>query len=171
MGIHTIRAGNAVLTRVGYADAAIPPAVAGLGADDLAPIAWGSPQWTDGGQLRVGAAAWFADIDGKRLAFDPLQAADYRLRADRATEAAHQTAIGSVFADAGFARESVDLLVMTHIEGVGMVAWRDDNGAWSPFFPNARVLVSDIVLREFLAQLGAPDGGIEHEAWAALIDQ
>jgi hypothetical protein len=171
MSTHTITVGNTTLTRVGYVDAAIPAAVAGLTPNGIAQIPWRSPLWTDCEQLRVGAAAWFADVAGTRLAFDPLQAADYRLRADRATEAAQQSAIARVFAESGFARESVDLLVMTHIEGVGMVAWRNEDGSWAPFFPNARVLVSDVVLREFLAQGEAPQGDLEHEAWTALIGQ
>ena len=67
--------------------------------------------------------------------------------------------------------ESVDRLVLTHIEGVGMVAWRNEDASWSPFFPNARVLVSAVALREFLAS--TPDGNadLQYEAWRALIDQ
>jgi hypothetical protein len=75
----------------------------------------------------------------------------------------------------GFARESIDLVAMTHIEGVGMVASRDDEGGWQPFFPNARILVSDEVLMAFL---GAPpendeaaEQDLQYSAWSALIEQ
>jgi hypothetical protein len=159
------------LTRVGYIDVPIPPEVAGLTADDFASIPWRAPIWTEGDQLRAGAAAWFADVDSARLVFDPVQAADDVLRADQETERAQQSAIADLFADAEFPRESVDCLVLTHIEGVGMVAWRNDDGSWSPFFPNARILVSDVALREFLASESDGEGDLQYEAWHALIDQ
>lgn len=171
MSIHTLELGNVRLTRIGYTDVAIPPEAVGLTPSDLAPISWRSPLWTEGDRVRVGAAAWFADVDGIRIVFDPLQAADYVLRANRDAEATHQAAVARLFAEADFPRESVDRLVMTHIEGVGMVAWRNDDGGWSPFFPNARVLVSDVEMREFLAAPANPEGDLQHEAWHALIDQ
>jgi hypothetical protein len=167
----TITIGNATLTRVGYVDVAIAPEVAGLTAADFAEIPWRSPLWADGAQLRAGAAAWFADIAGKRIAFDPVQAADDVLRADRETEAAQQAAIAGLFAAAGFARESVDLLVMTHIEGVGMVAWHNADGSWSPFFPNAHVLVSDVNLAAFLDASPQPGDELQQRAWQALLEQ
>ncbi len=170
MNIQTIGLETARLTRVGYTDVAIPAELVGLTVNDFAPIRWSSPLWTDGDRVRVGAAVWFADIDGQRVAFDPFQAADSVLRADRPAELAHQTAIAGVLAEAGFERESVDLLVMTHIEGVGMVAWRNEDGSWSPFFPNARVLISDVELREFLAAPAGAEYDIQFEAWHALVD-
>lgn len=168
MNTQTIKLQDALLTRVGYVDVAIAPEAAGLSASDFTHIPWRSPLWAEGDQLRAGAAAWFCDLAGKRLAFDPVQAADDVLRADRGTEAAQQNAIAQLFAGAGFARESVDLLVMTHIEGVGMVAWRNDDGSWSPFFPNARVLVSEIALARFLD--ADPGDDLEQQAWRALIE-
>ena len=59
-------------------------------------------------------------------------------------------------------------MVLTHIDGVGMAAWRNADGSWAPFFPNARVLLSDIELRQFLAAPKSDD--IQSEAWHALID-
>jgi glyoxylase-like metal-dependent hydrolase (beta-lactamase superfamily II) len=171
MNVQTIAVANATLTRVGYVDVAIAPEAAGLAADDFAAIDWRSPLWADGDQVRAGAAAWFADIAGTRIVFDPVQAADDVLRADRATEAAQQTAIARLFADAGFARESVDRVVMSHIEGVGMVAWRDEVGSWSPFFPNARVLVSDANLAAFVDASPQPGDELQWQAWQALRDQ
>ena len=45
-------------------------------------------------------------------------------------------------AGAGLPRESITHAVGTHIEGIGMFAWRNDDGAWAPFFPNARLMYS-----------------------------
>lgn len=157
------------LTRVGYADGSIPPRVVGLGVDDLATLDWATPVWVDGQQIRFGTAAWFADVGGVRYAFDPLLAADSILRADRAAESTHQSAVAATFERAGFPRESVDCLLLSHIDGVGMAAWRDEDGGWSRFFPNARVLVSDVALRAFRAS-PARAGDIEWEAWTALIE-
>lgn len=160
---------HATLTRVGYVDVAIPPEIAGLRAADFAGIDWRFPLWAEGEQLRAGAAAWFADIAGQRFAFDPLQAADGVLRADRGAEAAQQTAVAELFAKAGFPRESVDRLVMTHIEGVGMAAWRREDGRWERFFPNATIAVSEPVLASFLAADSFHQDPLEREAWSALL--
>jgi hypothetical protein len=160
---------HATLTRVGYVDVPIPPELAGLAAADFAGIDWRAPLWAEGEQLRAGAAAWFAEIGGERVAFDPMQAADGVLRADRGAEAAHQAAIAKLFAEAGCARESVDALVMTHIEGVGMAAWRRADGRFEPFFPNAAIRVSAAALDSFLAADSFHQDPLERDAWSALI--
>jgi hypothetical protein len=171
MSVQTIALTNGTLTRVGYVDVAVAPEVTGLTANDFARIAWRSPLWVEGNQMRAGAAAWFADVAGTRMVFDPVQAADDVLRGNPTVEAAQQAAIAHLFADAGFARESVDLVVMSHIEGIGMVAWRDEHGAWSPFFPNARVLVSDANLAAFVAASARPGDEPQRQAWQALLDR
>jgi len=169
VNIQRLALDSVTLTRVGYSDVTLPRERLGLGADDFARAPWRSPLWTDDGEnVRVGAAVWFADVDGRRIAFDPFQTADRVLRADRAAEEFHQTAIAGILAEAGFPRESVDLVVLTHIEGVGMVGWRNADGSWSPFFPSARVLLSDVEMRLFLAAPKSDD--IQSEAWHALIE-
>ena len=168
MNIQTLSLGNTTLTRVGYSDVTLPREYLGLGADAFDRAPWRSPLWTDGDSVRIGAAVWFADVGERRIAFDPFQTADRVLRADRAAEEQHQTAIAKLLAEAGFERESVDLVVLTHIEGVGMVAWRNADGSWAPFFPNAKVLLSDIELHQFLAAPKSDD--IQSQAWHALID-
>jgi glyoxylase-like metal-dependent hydrolase (beta-lactamase superfamily II) len=57
-----------------------------------------------------------------------------------------------VLADAGFARESITHAVATHIDGIGMFAWREAKGAWTPFFPNAQMLLSQRELDAIDAQ-------------------
>ena len=159
------------LTRVAYVDVSIPPEAAGLSGADLDRIPWRAPVWAQGDQVRAGAAAWFADLSGRRLVFDPVQAADDVLRANPAVERAQQSRLAEVFEAAGFPRHSVDLVVLSHIEGVGMVGWRDDAGTWSPFFPNARILVSEVALRSSLESPPAAGRELELGAWSALIEQ
>lgn len=180
MSVHVIERSGVRLSRIGYVDTPVPPEVVGLDAAQVAAVPWAAPHWASAPgdaavTVTVGAAIWIAEIAGKRIALDPVQAADAVLRAGRATEARHQFGVAGVLAREGFARESIDLVAMTHIEGVGMVAWRDDDGGWQPFFPNARILVSDEVLMAFL---GAPPENdeaaaqdLQYSAWSALIEQ
>lgn len=171
MTTHRVALDPITLTRVGYADAAIPPEIAGLSADEFPLAPWREPLWTEGDQLRAGAAAWFVDTDGARLVVDPVMAADDLLRAEPEAERAHQDAIAGVFTAAGFDRASVDRVVVSHIEGVGMVGWRNGDRSWSPFFPNAQVLVSAVALDQFLDSSPDANGDLQHEAWHALIEQ
>jgi hypothetical protein len=170
MRSETIRLGDALITRVGYIDTAIPAEFVGLDARQVEGVAWGAPHWADGARVRFGAATWVAEIGGQRIAFDPVLAADAVLRAERAAEMEHQRAIARVFAEAGFPVDSIDLVVLSHIEGVGMVAWRDEDGGFRPFFPRARILIS-APAREAFERGDASEASLEREAWQALIQQ
>ena len=175
MGIDVIQRSSFRLSRVGYADTPVPPEVVGLDTAQVASVPWAAPRWASATTVTVGAAVWIAEIAGKRIVLDPVQAADAVLRSDRDTEAQHQAGVAAVLARDGFPRESIDLVAMTHIEGVGMVAWRGDDGAWQPFFPNARILVSDEVLMAFLGAPPEDDEAaaqdLQYAAWSALIEQ
>jgi hypothetical protein len=87
----------------------------------------------------VAAAVWIIESDGTRIVVDPTSTADDILRGDDAV--AHQDAVASLLAGAGYPRESIDVAVATHVDGLGMLGWRTDEG-WDRFFPNAPVLVS-----------------------------
>ena len=171
MAMHSINLTQGTLTRVSYADVTVPPEAIGLSTADVGRVSWARPPWATDDGVRVGAAIWFADIAGTRFAFDPVQAADAVLRADAGTAAFHQSAIAHLLAESEFARESVDVLLMTHIEDVGMVAWMNEDGTWSPYFPNARILVSDQVQRDFHASSATAEGDATQDAWRALIAQ
>src|SRR5262249_26856199 len=56
--------------------------------------------------------------------------------------AAHQEAFAALLESAGYPREAITHAVATHLDGVGMLAWRDDDGSWVPFFPNAPILMT-----------------------------
>ncbi len=55
--------------------------------------------------------------------------------------AVHQEGFAAALAAAGFPRDSIDVVIASHLDGIGMIAWADD-GRWTPFFPNAEVLIS-----------------------------
>jgi len=167
MSTNTVRVGDVVLTRVGYVDVGIPPERAGLTAAQISQVPWAEPTWAKGEELMAGAAVWVVDDGDARIAIDPAQAADEILRSD-ADAAAHQEAFAAILDAAGMPRESVTDAIATHMEGIGMWAWRNDDGSWTPFFPNAPILVAQ-------RELDAVDAGTHpspvHPAFAALREQ
>jgi glyoxylase-like metal-dependent hydrolase (beta-lactamase superfamily II) len=167
MTTNTVDVGGVTLTRVGYADVNIDPARVGLTPAQIAAVPWADPIWAEGEALRAGAAVWVIDDGDARIAVDPAQAADEILRSDD-DAAAHQAAFAAVLDTAGMPRESFTLAIATHMEGIGMWAWRNDDGSWSPFFPSAPILVAQ-------RELDAIDAGEHpspvHPAFAELRAQ
>ena len=140
MTTNTIRIGGVMLTRVGYADVGIDPARVGLTVDQIEAVTWAEPLWAEGHEVRAGAAVWVIQDGDARIAVDPAQAADDIIRTD-ADAAFHQEAFAALLEAAGMPRESFTHAISTHVEGIGMWAWRNDDGSWVPFFPNAPVMV------------------------------
>jgi hypothetical protein len=145
--------GDATLTRVPYADVVVEPDVLQLTTDAIRSVPWAEPRWAEAGRPRVAAAAWVIASHGRTIVVDPAQAADDILRG--ADAVAHQEAFAAALEQDGFARDSVDTVVASHLDGIGMIAWRDGDD-WTPFFPKARVLFHR-------AELAAIDAG-EHRA-------
>jgi hypothetical protein len=140
VGTTVVAVGDVRLTRVGYVDVTVEPEVVALTADDVRDAAWAEPVWATGGQPRVAAAAWVIEHDGACVVVDPAGAADEILRGDDA--AAHQEAFAGAMAAAGVPRERVTHAISTHLDGIGMLAWRDDDGSWTRFFPHAPLLIA-----------------------------
>jgi glyoxylase-like metal-dependent hydrolase (beta-lactamase superfamily II) len=133
--------GAVSLVRVPYADVLVDAGVVGLESSQVEAIAWAAPTWADGAQVRVGAAVWVIESAGRRIVVDPAQAADGILRTGP-DALVHQEGVAAALANAGFPRESIDTVIASHIDGIGMIAWVDGDDGWSPFFPNADVLIS-----------------------------
>jgi hypothetical protein len=127
VSVNRVDVGNVTLTRVGYADVDIAPEAVGLSARDIAAVGWATPLWAQGDQLRAGAAAWIIESGDACIVVDPALAADEILRNDY-DAAVHQAAFAALLADAGFAREAITHAIATHVEGIGMFAWRNDDG-------------------------------------------
>lgn len=132
---------SAALVRVPYVDVLVDAPVVGLDDHQVRAVEWAVPTWAENGQVRVGAAAWVIESGGRRIVVDPAQAADDILRTGP-DAAAHQEGFAAALANAGFPRDSIDTVIASHIDGIGMIAWRDEDDGWSPFFPNADVLIS-----------------------------
>lgn len=138
----TMQLGDLTLTRVLYLEAAIDPAPVGLTSDEVRSVSWAEPVWADGGQVRAANCAWVISGGGRHVVIDPAGNLDDILHAP-ATTATHQDAYRAAFESAGIPLESVDTVLLSHIESIGLVAVRSESGGWQPFFPNARVLISD----------------------------
>ncbi len=162
-----IRIGSVELTRIAYVDVTIDPARVGITPAQIAAVSWAEPLWAEGDEVRAGAAVWAIQDGDARIAVDPAQAADEIIRTD-ADASVHQEAFAALLAAAGMPRESFTHAIATHVEGIGMWAWRNDDGSWVPFFPNARILVPQ---REFDAIDRGEHPSPVHAAFAELRAQ
>lgn len=166
MTVTSIDLGGPRLIRVGYLEALIDPAPTGLDQDAVRSVPWGEPTWADDGLVRAASCAWIVSTGAHHVVVDPAGNLDEIIHDPGSTEV-HQAAYVAGFADAGVPIEAVDLVVLSHIETVGLSAVRDGD-SWRPFFPNARVLVSQ---QSWDALDVAPPGGEIGDAFVALRDQ
>jgi hypothetical protein len=160
VSVTTASVGAVRCTRVGYVDVEVEPDAVGLTAEQVAGTAWGEPVWALGHHVRVGAAAWIIESGDARIVVDPLGAADAILR-DGGDAIAHQEAFAANLAAAGLARESITHAIATHLDGIGMLAWRHDDDTWGPFFPNATIQMSR-------RELDALDAGLDASGFDVL---
>ncbi len=163
----SIRFDGATLTRVLYLDAVIDPEPTGLTPDDVRAVRWAEPAWADNGQVRAASCCWVIDTGERRVVVDPSGNIDEILH-DPTTTTAHQDAYAAAFDAAGLPIDTIDGVLISHIESIGLSAVRADNGqGWRRFFGNARVLLSDRALDHFRQQ---PAAGEKGDAFAGLID-
>jgi glyoxylase-like metal-dependent hydrolase (beta-lactamase superfamily II) len=134
------------LTRVPYFDVPLDPSAVGLTTEEVAQSRWAVPVWaTEGGQVLVGQAIWVLESAGRVIVVDPCCAADRFLRSG--PEAlGHQDAVIEALTRAGLPLERVDVVVLSHLDGIGMAALVDKDGSWRPMFPNAHVLLTSTEL-------------------------
>lgn len=167
MGVTRYSVGDATLVRVPYVDVLVDAEVVGLQPDQVLANDWAEPTWAEGSQVRVAAAVWIIESDGRRIVVDPAQAADDILRTGP-DAVAHQEAVAALLDAAGYPRESIDTVIATHIDGIGMMAWRDGD-TWIPFFPNAGLLISELESAAILDESAYNPSGAE--AFIALYEQ
>lgn len=135
--------GSIRLQRIPYFDVALPAESIDLG-DVAESIDWAGPWLTDG-QPTVGQAFWVIRADSRTIVVDPCGASDPFLRSGQGA-VDHQTAAFDLLRAAEVEPESVDQVVLTHLDGIGMVALADGSPAgeetWTPAFPRADVVIS-----------------------------
>ena len=158
----TFDLGDVTLTRVLYLDAVIEPDAVGLTPDQVRAVTWGSPIWAEDGRVRASSCAWVVSAAGRQVVIDPSGNIDDILH-DPASTNAHQAAYRAAFAAAGIPIESVDTVLLSHIESIGLTAVRSGDG-WQRFFPNARVLISDTAKTDFVEHTPPGDLGAAFNA-------
>ena len=138
--------GEVVLTRVPYFDVALDAEVIGFTPEQVVEVPWSIPNWaTADGRVNVGLAIWVIESGGQTLVVDPCGAADAFIRSGPEAKD-HEAAVVAAMASAGYPVDGVDLVVMSHLDGIGMVGSLDEDGPCSPLFPHARIVISEAEL-------------------------
>ena len=168
------RIGGLTVTRVLEAELPLPGELLSIGADPEALLA--SSQWatpglaTEDGRVYFALAATCVESEDRKIVIDPWISFDpRRAQPDAAEQAARQL---EALADVGFAPEQVDLVVSTHIDGIGWSTRPDGSGTrpgafedWVPSFPNARYVWTSLEIDRVVAE-----GGGEAASLAPLLD-
>ena len=124
--------------------------------------AWAVPDFaTADGEVRIAFTALAIQADGVRIVVDPWLANDGARTGPDPME--HATRLLGELGTAGFPPADVDVVVNTHLDGVG---WNTRPGpaGWTPSFPRARVLYP----ADEVAAIEAGDPIEGHEAFAEL---
>jgi hypothetical protein len=165
------RVGEVELVRVPYFDIALDPDIVHVTAGQIAAIDWATPSWaTDDQRVLVGQAVWVVVSEDRVIVVDPCLAADPFLRSGPEA-VSHQEVVLGAMRDAGFPPDRVDVVVLSHLDGIGMAAVVTPDGGWAPAFPNARLVMTQAEL-DWLA--GGSDFALStggRAALDALVDQ
>jgi glyoxylase-like metal-dependent hydrolase (beta-lactamase superfamily II) len=103
-------------------------------------LAWCRPQFArDDGQVHMSVHALLVESQGRRIIVDTCVGNDKSIRLPGWNK--RQGPFLSDLAAAGFAADSIDTVLCTHLH-VDHVGWntRLENGRWVPTFPSARYL-------------------------------
>jgi glyoxylase-like metal-dependent hydrolase (beta-lactamase superfamily II) len=144
--LFSFTAGDARLVRVPYFDVSLDAAAVGLTSSQVLEVPWAVPTWaTTDGQALVGQAVWVIEGGGQVIVVDPCGAADAFLRTG-AEAITHQEAVLAAMEAAGYAADRVDVVVLSHLDGIGMAAGVRAGGegspGWFPLFPRARLVMT-----------------------------
>lgn len=163
----TFELGSARLSRVPYFDVDLPSEAVELSPAAVAANQWAAPAWTDGvAQVRIGQVFWVIESEGLTIVVDPCCASDGFLRTGPEA-VTHQEAAFAAFGAAGFDPATVDVVIMSHLDGIGMNALTDGNEHWRRAFPNAPIVVSEPEWERIESLGDAPDAQAMHQ----LADQ
>ncbi len=154
-----MKIGTITLTRVGYIDVAVEPAVLNLTVEEIERAGAVATPWVDAdGQPYAGLAAWVVESDGVVVVVDPVGAVDEFIRKGPGAITHQGRFVQAVLAAAGIPRDEVDVVALSHLDGIGLTGAMADDGSWGPAFPNARILLTTGEL-EFLD--AAADGDVQ----------
>ncbi len=161
-----VPAGAVTLTRVLYLDAVVPSEAVGLDLDQARAVSWCDERWATDEGIVATAAAWVASSGDRHVVFDPFRNADDILHDPESAEL-HYAAITDAFAAAGIPVDAVTDVVLSHIEGLGMIVRRSGDHI-TPFFPNATLRLGQEAVDDFDAS--PRDDDWTNDIWRRLLD-
>lgn len=151
--------------------------------DEILPIGWLRPDFADErGRLRMSIHALVVETPERRILVDTCLGNDKENRRIPAWNNLHGPFLADL-ADAGFARESIDTVLCTHLH-VDHVGWNTmlaggpgGEKRWVPTFPRARYLMGRIEFEHWRRERGRDDMSAVfadsvapiHEAGLALL--
>ena len=121
--------------------------------EEILPIAWLQPDFADErGRLKMSIHALVVETPSRRIIVDTCLGNDKEGRRIP-TWNRMQTSFLADLAAAGYARETIDTVVCTHLH-VDHVGWNTMlvNGRWIPTFPAARYLIGQIEYQHWTTQ-------------------
>jgi glyoxylase-like metal-dependent hydrolase (beta-lactamase superfamily II) len=160
------KVGSLQVVRVLEVELPVPRDLLAIGSDPEALLAtspWAVPALAnEEGQVYFSLSATCVESQGCKIVIDPWISFDQRRgQPDAAEQAERQLAS---LGEAGFAPDEVDVVVSTHIDGVGW-STRPEGSAWVPSFPEARYLWTASEVERVLA-----DGGDDATSLAPLLE-
>jgi glyoxylase-like metal-dependent hydrolase (beta-lactamase superfamily II) len=167
------RIGDLEIVRVVELEFPLGPAILPIGKHPAALVArceWARPHFvTESGDVIFALSALGVVSEGVRIVIDPCCSFDLR-RGNPDIEERAAALLDEGLPAAGFAPDSIDLVVNTHFDGVG---WnlRPRGDQWVPAFPNARHLWPRLDIEPALdPQNQSPDCEAARAALAPLLE-
>ena len=124
----------------------------------IRPISWLIPHFADeNGRLKMSIHALLVEAPGRRIIVDTCLGNDKQNRRIPTWNARQGTFLADISA-AGFARETIDTVLCTHLH-VDHVGWNTMlvDGRWVPTFPNARYLFGRVEFEHWSKQTERAD--------------
>lgn len=143
--------------------------IAGADRESVKEIAWLRPHFaTENGGLKAIIQSMVVETPDQRILVDTCVGNDKNL--DVEIFAKLKTPFLEKMAAAGFARESIDTVLCTHLH-VDHVGWNTmlEDGKWVPTFPNARYLFEENEYAHWLAEEANTDQGIQGGVFAESV--
>jgi len=126
--------------------------------DEILPISWLQPHFADErGRLKMSIHAFVVEAPGRRILVDTCLGNDKEGRRMPTWNNLNLPFLADLAA-AGFARESIDTVLCTHLH-VDHVGWNTmlQDGKWVPTFPQARYLMGRIEFAHWRERHERPD--------------
>jgi glyoxylase-like metal-dependent hydrolase (beta-lactamase superfamily II) len=168
MSSQAFKVGDLELVRVVELEFPLGPAILPIGREPAALVersTWAQPHFvTEDGDIVFALSALALASGGQRIVIDPCLSFDLRRENPDIAERA-AALLDELLPAAGFAPDRIDLVLNTHIDGVGWNVRPRPEG-WVPSFPNARALFT----RLDIERVRAAEDPAEAQSLAPLFE-